>query len=188
MSGVSHPYVCPAEFAGSLDNSLRKLVHDPCKILSPFISKGMTVLDLGCGPGYFTLAISELAGDTGMVVAADIQQAMLEKVQKKIIKARSAPKIRLHKCDTDKLGIAEKIDFVLAFWIIHEVPDQERLFGELKSLLNRGGKIFIIEPKWHVTERSFNNMLDRTAKAGFEIVATPKVFFSRSVVLAEKQG
>ena len=51
MSKEKLPYVCPAEFAGSLDNFLWRLAHKPKKILEPYIREGMTVLDLGCGSG-----------------------------------------------------------------------------------------------------------------------------------------
>jgi ubiquinone/menaquinone biosynthesis C-methylase UbiE len=181
------PYICPAKFAGSLDNSIRKFIHDPWNILEPYISKGMTVLDLGCGPGFFTLAIAEMVGDSGRVIAADLQEAMLEKVRKKINRQDTGQRIILHKCEAETTGLTGKVDLVLAFWMMHEAPDQERLLGELKTILNAGGKIFIIEPKWHVSKRSFNNMIVITEKAGFEIAATPKVFFSRTVLLSVKK-
>jgi ubiquinone/menaquinone biosynthesis C-methylase UbiE len=187
MSKVSHPYVCPAEFSGSLDNKLRKLVHNPLKILGPYIIEGMKVLDLGCGPGFFTLAISELVGETGRVIAADLQEGMLDRVRAKIDNTHEGKRIKLHKCGPDNIGLTEKVDFVLAFWMIHEVPDQRGLFTELKSLLNTGGKIFIIEPKGHVTRKEFNAMIANTEKEGFKIIASPKVFFSRAVVLSEKR-
>jgi len=59
MKNDKDPYVCPAEFAGSLDNSFRRWLHNPQKILKPYIKEGMTVLDLGCGPGVFTVLLSK---------------------------------------------------------------------------------------------------------------------------------
>ena len=47
-------------YSGSLDNFLRRLTHKPQKILSPFIREGMTVLDMGCGPGFFTAELARL--------------------------------------------------------------------------------------------------------------------------------
>jgi ubiquinone/menaquinone biosynthesis C-methylase UbiE len=183
MSKQHTPYICPAEFSGSLDNKFRRRLHDPKKILEPLITKGMTVLDLGCGPGYFTMTLSELVGETGRVIAVDLQDGMLEKVREKMRKTESGNRITLHKCEADKLGLTEKVDFVLAFWMIHEVPNKLRLFAEVKTLLNPEGKIFIVEPKWHVTGRAFNDMIAITSKDGFNIIASPKVFFSRAVVL-----
>ena len=44
--------VCPVERAGGLDNRLRRWVHNPHKILGPYVKEGMTVMDVGCGPGH----------------------------------------------------------------------------------------------------------------------------------------
>jgi len=46
-------HVCPVESAKGLDNFFRKLVQNPKKILKDYVKKGMTVLDVGCGPGFF---------------------------------------------------------------------------------------------------------------------------------------
>ena len=52
--------VCPYWMAGLLDNPLRRLLHNPEKILAEFMHEGQTALDLGCGPGYFTMAMARL--------------------------------------------------------------------------------------------------------------------------------
>jgi len=72
--------ICPVEKAGGLDNSIRKILQHPRKILRPYIKEGMSVLDLGCGPGYFSLEIAKLLNESGKVIAADLQQGMLDKV------------------------------------------------------------------------------------------------------------
>jgi ubiquinone/menaquinone biosynthesis C-methylase UbiE len=183
MNNEKAPYVCPSEFAGSLDNSFRKWLHNPQKILKPYIQKGMTVLDLGCGPGVFTVEIAKMLQDSGKVIAADLQEGMLEIIAHKIKGTDLEKRVELHKCQADSIGISEKADFVLAFWMVHEVPDHDSLFKELKSILKPDGKIFIIEPRMHVTAKTFKVMTDKTIKAGFEIIGRPKVFFSRTLLL-----
>lgn len=76
--------VCSYKRAGFFDSKIRKLFQNPNKILSPYIDKGMNVLDLGCGPGFFTLEMANLVGESGKVVAADLQEEMLVKVENKI--------------------------------------------------------------------------------------------------------
>ena len=76
--------VCPVEKAGMLDNNFRKLFQDPQKILKPYIKEGMVVLDLGCGPGFFSMEIAKLLNRSGTVICADLQDGMLDMVRQKI--------------------------------------------------------------------------------------------------------
>jgi ubiquinone/menaquinone biosynthesis C-methylase UbiE len=186
MGKIKEPYVCPSDFAGSLDNSFRRWLQNPEKILTPHIRKGMTVLDLGCGPGVFTTEIAKLVGESGRVIAADLQDGMLEIVKAKLKGTESEQRVQLHKCDTNFIGLSEKTDFILAFWMVHEVPDHMRLFGELKTILKPGGQLYIIEPRWHVTGKAFDTMSGFLLSSGFEIMARPRVFFSRSLILTYK--
>jgi ubiquinone/menaquinone biosynthesis C-methylase UbiE len=147
----------------------------------------MTVLDLGCGPGVFTIEIANLVGDSGNVIAADVQDGMLAIVRQKIKGTGLEQRIALHKCHEESIGLTEKVDFVLAFYMVHEVPDQEKLFRELKSILKPTGQLFIIEPKFHVSKKDFDSMIGRITGLGMEITDRPAIFFSRSIVLKNKE-
>ena len=76
--------VCPMRVAGLLDSKFRRLFHNPNKILKPYIKKNMTALDIGCGPGVFSIEIAELLEGTGKVISVDMQEGMLEILKKKI--------------------------------------------------------------------------------------------------------
>ncbi len=180
---MSTPYVCPAAFSGSLDNFLRRIIHKPEKILKPFVKEGMTVLDMGCGPGYFTVELARLAGESGKVIAADLQQEMLDKMLHKVNSSGLGARVEPHKCEAERTGINRKVDFILTFWMVHEVPDQRSFIEEMKSLLNPGGKILVVEPVIHVTKRSFNEMISRLESAGLKIIDRPRIRFSRSLVM-----
>jgi ubiquinone/menaquinone biosynthesis C-methylase UbiE len=182
---MAQPYVCPSSFSCSLDNFIRRLVHKPEIILKPFIKEGMVVLDMGCGPGYFTKDIARLVGDGGKVIAADIQQGMLDKMIKSVRNCGLEKRVEAHKCQPESTGIRQKVDFILTFWMVHEVPDQQRFFEEMGSLLNPGGKIMVTEPKIHVTKKSFSEMITKIESAGFQIINRPEIVLSRSLVLEQ---
>jgi ubiquinone/menaquinone biosynthesis C-methylase UbiE len=175
--------VCPVEKAGILDFGLRRLLQNPEKILSPHVREGMTVLDLGCGPGFFTIPLARLVGKTGMVVAADLQQGMLGKLKAKIQGTALADRIRFHQCLPDRIGLAEKFDFILVFYMLHEVPDEAGFIREIASLLKSGGKILIVEPKFHVSQDDFLKAIGLMKKAGLNVLAEPGIRFSRSVLI-----
>jgi ubiquinone/menaquinone biosynthesis C-methylase UbiE len=175
--------VCPVEIAGSLDNRFRRLIQNPVRILKPYIKEGMTVLDLGCGPGFFSIEMAKMVNGSGKVIAADLQEGMLEKVRNKIAGTDMEKLIYLHQCSTNKIGLTEKVDFVLAFYMIHEVPDQESLFLELKSILNPEGTIYIVEPSFHVSKKAFDRMIESLIKTGFAITGRPRMLFGRSLTL-----
>lgn len=181
MNTSTQPNVCPVEYSGGLDNSLRKLLQNPRKLLGKYITEEMTILDLGCGPGFFSIELAKMLNDKGQVIAADLQQGMLDKVHRKVAGTILERKITLHRCQADRIGLNEQADFILAFYMVHELPDQERLFRELKTLLKPKGTILIVEPKFHVTGKAFEAMLLRIRKAGFEATEVSGFTFSRAV-------
>lgn len=185
MNNNMNASVCPVEKSGMLDNKFRKLFQNPQKILKPYIKKGMVVLDLGCGPGFFSMEIAKLLNKSGTVICADLQDGMLDLVRQKIKGADNETLFQLHKCDSDAINVSLSVDFVLAFYMIHEVPNQIRLFEELKSILTPQGQILIIEPKFHVTKESFNAMIDNLKAIGFEVIENPKVSCSRSILVTK---
>ena len=187
MTKEKSKHICPVESAGGLDNSIRRFLQNPRKILNPYIKKGMTVLDLGCGPGFFSIEIAKLLNDSGKVVAADLQDGMLNKVRLKIKGTKLEQRIILHKCHEESINVTDKVDFVLAFYMVHEVPNQDKLFRELKSILKPSGIIYIIEPKFHVSKKTFKSMINRITSHGLEVIESPKVFFSRTVVLKNNE-
>jgi ubiquinone/menaquinone biosynthesis C-methylase UbiE len=181
--GLRNNLVCPVAIAGSLDNRLRRWFQDPRKILRPYIKKGMTVLDLGCGPGYFTMDIAQMVGKSGRVIAADLQEGMLRKLGQKIQGTGLEKRITLHKCEKNKIGLPEHVDFVLAFYMVHEIRNREQLFHEIASMLKPNGQLFIVEPPFHVSKTAFEETLRKARDAGLKPVQRPKMFLSKAAVL-----
>jgi ubiquinone/menaquinone biosynthesis C-methylase UbiE len=176
---------CHLRLAGLLDNKLRKYFHNPNKILKPFIKKDMIVLDFGCGPGVFSIEIARLLEVTGKVISVDMQEGMLEIIKQKI-KGTSIEKIvELHKCTQETVGLNENVDFVLMFYVVHEVPSKENLFNEILPRINSNGLLMIVEPK-SVSTKSFNTMIDRIKENGFDEHTNLKIAFSRGVVLRKQ--
>ncbi|MEJ2136869.1 MAG: methyltransferase domain-containing protein, partial [Desulfofustis sp.] len=82
--------ICSHHHSFALDNFFRRVVQSPKRILGPYLNKGDTVVDLGCGPGFFCLAMAELVGSSGSVFAVDLQREMLDRVQAKLKNVKDA--------------------------------------------------------------------------------------------------
>ena len=176
-------HICPWWFAYTFDNRFRHFFHNPAKMLGSYVSPGMTALDVGCGMGFFSIGLARLVGDTGCVIAADVQPKMLEVMQKRSEKAGFAGRIRLHRCEPENLGVNTPVDFILAFWMVHEVPDPESFFHQIRNCLKPGGRFLVAEPRFHVSSKRFKEILDSAQESGLNICETPSIRFSRSAVL-----
>lgn len=143
----------------------------------------MTVLDIGCGPGFFSIDLAQMVGKSGRVIASDLQEGMLQKLRDKIKGTELEKRVTLHKCEENKIGLSENVDFVLAFYMVHEIRNQEDFFGEIALLLKLTGQVFIIEPPFHVSRRAFEETIRKARDAGFTPVERPKVLLSKTVIL-----
>jgi ubiquinone/menaquinone biosynthesis C-methylase UbiE len=166
-----------------LDNWLRRLVQRPKKLLGEYVREGDTVFDVGCGPGFFTIDLAKMVGDTGKVVAIDLQDKMLRRVRKKAEKHGVSGRMAYHRCEPDRIGLKRQANFVLAFYMVHETPDPPAFLREVKGLLKPGGKMLAVEPKMHVSKSSFAAMLAEAEAAGLTAVEFPEGKGGRSVVL-----
>ncbi len=179
--------VCPVERAGGLDNVFRKWLQNPWEILSPFVSEGMTVLDIGCGPGFFTLTLAELVGPSGRVIAADLQSGMLDKLRAKIQGTELEKRIILHQCRKESMGLSDRFDFALAFYMVHEMPDPQTFFNEIAKNLTNGGVLLLVEPPFHVSRADFAKTLQIAKDSGFALENGPKIFLSRTAMLRNRR-
>ena len=176
--------VCPIELANSLDNKIRRYLQNPQKIVKPFINEGMRVLDIGCGPGFFSIELAKMIGSSGKVFAVDLQEGMLQKIRDKIKSTELEERITLIKSEQDKFTVPEKVDFILAFYMVHEVPDKNKLFMDLINVLDDKGQFLLVEPKlFHVSKKEFSATLKMAVNAGFKINKGPKLIFSFSAIL-----
>ena len=186
MTTATHDHhVCSTRHAFALDNVIRRLFQKPEKITGPYIQPGDTIIDIGCGPGFFTIDMARLAGETGRVIAVDLQQKMLKKVEKKALKHGLSETIRFHRCPPDSLGIGSdvKADFILAFYMVHETPDPRQFLAEVSSLLKPSGRFLIVEPRFHVSKNTFRQITGYALDAGFQIVDEPAGKGGRSLLL-----
>ena len=185
---MEHGKICPWQAGSVLASGLRKMFHNPHRILAPYLSEGMKAMDIGCGMGYFTIPMSGMVGKQGTVIAVDLQPEMLAGLKTNAEKA-GCENITAHQCGYDSLDINQwdrAVDFALIFMMLHEVPDAERLIREICGALKPGGKLLFAEPIGHVDKKKFQSSLSMIQQSGFDAVGSPKISICRAAIFQKK--
>lgn len=175
-------HVCPRWLCFTFDNYLRRLIHSPERIVKAYIKEGDRVLDVGPGIGFFTIPMAQMVGARGRVTAADIQEEMLAAIRKRAVRAGVQERIALQQVSPDLHEIDGRFDFILAFWMAHEVPNQQEFFTRLHSLLAGDGQFLMAEPMLHVEKERFRASVRTAEDAGFRLAAHPDIPLSLSAL------
>jgi ubiquinone/menaquinone biosynthesis C-methylase UbiE len=177
-------HVCPWWLAYTFDNPIRRLLHNPQKMLGGYVKPGQTAVDIGCGMGHFSIGMARLVGPSGRVISVDLQPEMLDMVRSRAGQQGLQNRIHLHRCRPDSLGLAEPVDFVLAFWMVHEVPHRAAFLTEVRDLLKPEARFLVAEPKFHVSASDFQKTVALARSVGLEQRAEPNVSVSRAALFA----
>lgn len=175
-------HVCPWWLAYTWDNRFRNLFQNPEKILGQYVHRGMTVLDVGCGMGFFSIGMARLVGEEGRVIAVDLQEKMIDIVRKRSELAEISERIDARITSGNNLCVEEKVDFALTFWMVHEVHDKEKFIEEIYGTLKSPGTYLIVEPKIHTSRKQYDSILEMCNRAGFREIENPPVALSRATL------
>jgi cyclopropane fatty-acyl-phospholipid synthase-like methyltransferase len=181
-------HVCPRWLCFTFDNYFRRLIHKPERIVQAYIKEGNRVLDVGPGIGFFTIPMARMVGTRGQVVAADIQEEMLAAIRKRAARDGVHERINLQLVSSGMPEIEGKFDFILTFWMAHEVADHPTFFARLHSLLADNGRFLLVEPKLHVGKKRFSAAVQAAKSSGFKLVDDPAIPLSMSALFIRKEG
>ena len=183
---MKNSMVCPWWMGYMLLIPIRKISHNPKTILGPYLKPGMSVIDYGSAMGYFSLPMAKMVGSTGKVYCFDIQQKMLEKLERRAEKAGVKEIIDLKLISGnpgDFDGMEQKADFALLFAVAHEVPGREPLFSDLYRMMKPQALLYFAEPAGHVKKEAFDQSVTFARKAGFTVLGPANVSKTHSVLL-----
>lgn len=186
MSIFRKDHCCPWWLVYTFDNRLRRIFQKPEEIVGPYLREGMSVLDTGCGIGFLSVYMSGAVGKSGRVIAVDLQQEMLDGLHRRAVRHGVPDNIKLHLCKADDLMLTDKVDFAVAMWMVHEVPDRKKYLGQVCDAMNPGSKFLIIEPKIHVKKRSLDKTIGLAGEVGLSVCEYPKIGLSLAVLLEKK--
>ncbi|PQO35167.1 class I SAM-dependent methyltransferase [Blastopirellula marina] len=109
------------------------------------IKPGMTVCDMGCGNGFYTLKMAEAVGENGKVLAVDIQPEMLRLLQARADEAelKNIGRI-LGDVHDPKLPVGE-VDVILCVDVYHEFSHPEQMLVAMRKSLKPTGRLVLVE-------------------------------------------
>ena len=128
-----------------MGNRIRKLIFNPVKTLKGAnVKSGQTVLEAGCGSGFFTIPAADIIGEEGLLIALDVSPVLIEQVSKKVQNAK-LKNVKIVQRDALDTGIDnESVDKVLLFGVIpFPLLPLSRLLPEMHRILKTNGTMAI---------------------------------------------
>ena len=143
-------------------DTLYGLFVNPYKLLnSAGLKPGQKVLEVGCGPGFFTIPAAKIVGEKGRVYALDVNPVAVETVRRKI-EEKGLKNVEVMLADASETGLPdESIDVAFLFGVIHALDDVDAVMREMHRVLKAKGVLSIQKSWW-----SEKKLLDAVTKNG----------------------
>ncbi len=110
------------------------------------IRPGQKVLDLAGGTGDFSLKFAPLVGETGHVVLADINEAMLNVGRDRLLDKGIGNTVNIAQVDAEELPFADdSFDCICIAYGLRNVTNKERALASMQRVLKPGGRLLILE-------------------------------------------
>ena len=161
--------IFPYKFAFTLLIPLRNIFLSPKKLIERLeLKEDFIVLEIGPGPGYFSIKFAQRLTE-GKLVLADIQQEMLDYAKKRIEK-RGLKNVEYKLCDGEKLKFSnEYFDRVFMVTVIGEVVQKEKYIHEINRILKKGGLLSISELAGDPDRMNIEELKELTAIGGLKL-------------------
>jgi ubiquinone/menaquinone biosynthesis C-methylase UbiE len=165
-----HPHVCPWWLAWGLAAPIRRWFNDPEALLGDFVQAGDRVLEIGPGPGFYTLPLARRVGAQGQVICVDVQQRMLDSLAKRLARQGLGERVESHCCAGGNAWLERvrgSIDKAILVYVLHEVPNPRQTLAEVYAALRPGGRLLLVEPKRHCSPDLFAAEVWTARQVGF---------------------
>jgi ubiquinone/menaquinone biosynthesis C-methylase UbiE len=159
---------CPYALAWIVNNPIRRRYLG--RVLDRVgIRPGERVLELGPGPGVFTLEAARRTAPGGTLVAVDIQPKMIAAVEAKVRQA-GLDNVETHVASAYDLPFEDaSLDRAFLVTVLPEIPDRQRALAELHRVLKPGGVLSITEEFLDPDYPRASTAIRWAGQAGFEL-------------------
>ena len=165
---LGHSSPCPAALARLVDNPVRQRYMRPVPDRVG-IQPGECVLELGPGPGFFTVEAARRAGPAGRLIAVDIQPKMIARLDQRLQQA-GVTNVETHVASAYELPVDDaSLDRAFLVTVLPEIPDSRRALAELHRALKPGGVLSITEEFLDPDYPLASETIRRVEAAGFHL-------------------
>jgi len=178
-------FVFPSWKGWLLINPVRLLLQPPDKILGDLAAPGMTVLDLGCSMGYFTLPLARRIGPHGRVLCLDSDETQLRVLRRRAARAGLLDRLELRLLDptVSDLSLApQSLDLAVLLQVLHYMDDPPGALAQTHAALKPGAALLLGEPRSHLSPADWRATLDMAAQAGFAVGDTREMYNLRLAI------
>jgi len=163
----------PAFIGRFLNSRYRRMMQPPSQVIERSgIVPGMTVLEVGCGSGAFTVDVARAVGSTGQVHALDVQADMLEQLKLKLARPENNDITNIETHQADAYGLPfedESLDLIYMVTVLSEIPDQARALAECRRALKPGGILAVSEWLFDPDYSLSRAVVQRGIEAGYAL-------------------
>jgi ubiquinone/menaquinone biosynthesis C-methylase UbiE len=180
---------CPYSWRWMLDNLPRRVVHPLRRTVDSFrLGRGHTVLEVGPGPGYFSVEVARRVGSEGRLVCVDIQPEMIGALRLRLLREGVTNALPVVGNALD-LPLAEgSVDRAFLVTVLGEVPDRAKTLAELRRVLKPGGILSITEALPDPDYQFPDVVRDLCRASGFRLLEHHRRFLGFTMNFAASEG
>jgi arsenite methyltransferase len=169
-AALDRPRACPAAFSWVLERP-RRINQEVPQVLGRIeLYPGERVLEVGCGPGVYTVQAAPRLKPDGQLIALDLQQEMVERASERV-RAAGIDNVEFYVADAHHLPLEDaSVDRAFLVGVLPEVPDPQAALAELHRVLRPRGILSISEGFFDPDYRFAFETIRQVQQAGFEWV------------------
>jgi len=197
LSGRRYAQTMGVEGADWLDRAERDLEEDPDRAVDVLkLPKGAIIADIGAGSGYMTEKMSKKVGPAGRVYAIDIQQGMIDLINRRIARRKLTNVMPVLSLQDDPRLPVDAIDLVLMVDVYHELSQPQLMLRHIRASLKPGGRLALVEyrkedPDIPIKPEHKMSVADAKLEVeaeGFKLTTTNEDLPRQHILIFTKQG
>jgi ubiquinone/menaquinone biosynthesis C-methylase UbiE len=160
---------CPSVLSWAVDGPIVDMVAGTTTTLDRMdLRPGMTVVEIGPGPGRLLLRAARRVLPDGKVIGVELQQGMIDKLRQKLTHDDPGNVEVIHADATTVVLPREQADLVYLCTVLGEIPDRQKALANCYQALKPGGRLSITEIIGDPHYQSRAKVKELTRQAGFE--------------------